>query len=56
MDTCVHGMEFKEDVCSKWLKDVKEQDNLNRFKLRSAANRLVGDNSYQLNRIFNSIR
>lgn len=34
MDTCVHSLEYEADACPERLKDVKEQANLNEFRIR----------------------
>ena len=55
MDTRIHRMEFKEDVCPEELKYVKEQGNLNGFQLRLAADTQINDMYYQLSDCVNSI-
>jgi hypothetical protein len=36
MDTCVYRLEYEADVCPQRLKDVKEQVNLNEYRIRLA--------------------
>lgn len=36
MDTCVHRLEYEADVCPQRLKDVKEQVNLNKYRISLA--------------------
>ena len=47
MDTCVHSMESEADVCTEWLKDVKEQLNLSEFYFRLVVKNQVDGNPYQ---------
>ena len=54
MDTCVHCLEYKADVCLEELKYVKEQGNLDGFQLRLLANGEINDKYSQLNGIANS--
>ena len=48
MDTCIHSLEYKADVCPEQLKYVREQANMSRFRLNSATGMQVDRNDYQL--------